>query len=359
MREDEFSERKQMMLSGDLIKRNAVLRNRHAGRRCFLVGNGSSLLKQDLHPLKDEITLVGNRFFNHPIVNEWQPTYYCLADPAYFDREDLISEFYPALRQRIQYSTFVVSVAGAPLVNERKVLPPDQTYYVQFGAELTHQEVFWVELTETIPAVMNVMQLAMMTALYMGCNPIYLMGMEHDWLANWVCKDAWKQHFYQDGPIEKEMFNETYRYRQELECQLRLWYGYEHLLAFLQRSGRMIINATAGGVLDVFPRQKYEDVLRDKRPVPGEGPYSPCSSPMAILRDRAFQLSAKADEFLRQGEFEKALRRLDEAMYAYPALTGLQRQRAQCLAKLGRKGEAAAAARAERLLAGAGAPSDV
>src|SRR5689334_4044737 len=64
---------------GPLLQRNEVFRDRHKGRRCFVIGNGPSLKEQDLSPLVDEITLVTNSFYAHPIVGDsWQPSYYFL-----------------------------------------------------------------------------------------------------------------------------------------------------------------------------------------------------------------------------------------------------------------------------------------
>src|SRR6185295_12690269 len=41
---------------GPLLKRNEIFRDRHKGKRCFVIGNGPSLKNQDLSLLADEIT---------------------------------------------------------------------------------------------------------------------------------------------------------------------------------------------------------------------------------------------------------------------------------------------------------------
>ena len=46
---------------------NKDLKNRHAGRRAFVIGNGPSLGRQDLRPLANEITIA-------PIVSTNTPT---------------------------------------------------------------------------------------------------------------------------------------------------------------------------------------------------------------------------------------------------------------------------------------------
>src|SRR5262249_33051041 len=85
---DRFQPDHTMALSQEdrrLLASNSGLRGLHSGKRCFVLGNGPSLCVEDLSPLACEITFVMNRFFDNPIVEEWQPTYYCLSDPAFFD----------------------------------------------------------------------------------------------------------------------------------------------------------------------------------------------------------------------------------------------------------------------------------
>jgi hypothetical protein len=54
----------------DLLNQNEKLRNCHRGQRCFVIGNGPSLTKQDLAPLDGEITFVMNAFWKHPILDK-------------------------------------------------------------------------------------------------------------------------------------------------------------------------------------------------------------------------------------------------------------------------------------------------
>src|SRR5437762_13838485 len=67
------------------LARNRAFAGRHAGQRCFILATGPSLATQDLGPLVGEITFVLNAFWKHPAVEQWQPTYYFLADPLFFD----------------------------------------------------------------------------------------------------------------------------------------------------------------------------------------------------------------------------------------------------------------------------------
>lgn len=241
-----------------LLAKNAVFRNCHAGKRCFVIGNGPSLAQQDLTPLANEITFAASGFWKHPIVERWQPTYYCFADPLFFDGSESSLNFFRQLRTRIHETTFILPSSAARMVQNHQLVSDECAYYVAFGDSLSRGGLGTITLTEKIPAVINVVQLAMLAALYMGCSPIYLLGLDHDWLAH----RGPDRHFYSGGILEKHpqvvSKLEEYSYKYLMECQLELWRGYESLQEFARQQGLKIFNATAGGFLDVFPRTEFE-----------------------------------------------------------------------------------------------------
>src|SRR5689334_19098018 len=89
-----------------LLDRNRIFLDKHRGKRCFVIANGPSLKTQNIERLADDITLVMSGFWHHEVVGKWQPTYYCLSDPAYFNGSAPMKEFFANLRGRITNSTF-------------------------------------------------------------------------------------------------------------------------------------------------------------------------------------------------------------------------------------------------------------
>lgn len=58
----------------------STLKNIHAGKRCFIVGNGPSLKMEDLDKIKDEISFGVNRIYLSFDKTKWRPTYYAIQD---------------------------------------------------------------------------------------------------------------------------------------------------------------------------------------------------------------------------------------------------------------------------------------
>jgi hypothetical protein len=245
-----------------LLVRNTVFRDKHKGRRCFVIATGPSLKTQDITPLGDEITFVMSGFWKHEVTEHWQPTYYCVSDPIYFDGSATMKNFFASLTARCPNSTFFVPLAARDVIREQQLLPRDKTYPVAFEGDLDQREIKELDFTKLVPSAMTVSQFCLMLAIYMGCSPIYLLGFDHDWLSH----RGTHRHFYEGlGGLEShpqvrpELTDQNYK--EMLECALVIWRGYEVLLELARRKGIQILDATNGGFLDVFEPATYEDLV--------------------------------------------------------------------------------------------------
>jgi hypothetical protein len=259
---------------GDL-ERNRRFQDVHRGRRAFVIGNGASLKGQDLSCLGGEVTFAVNSFWQHPVVELWQPTYYSFVDPDLFVLEEpTVPAFYRSLRQRVTRSTFFVPLFYyEPLPTRRLLtvdndhLPADQTYYVALDSPISRDRDMDIDLTAFIHSVFNVVQLSIVLALYMRCDPIYLLGLDHDWLAH----RSEERHFYDKEVLRWSLpwappSRPDGSYRALMLRQLQLWHNYETLAAVARERGIRILNATDGGYLDVFPRVAYESLFPETDP---------------------------------------------------------------------------------------------
>ena len=245
---------------GPLLKRNEEFRNRHKGRRCFVIGNGPSLKKQDLSLLADEITLVTNSFYVHPIVGDtWQPTYYFLSDPQYFDGSVDLTADYAAMTSQIKSAPFFVPSYAHKFLSQSKALPAERTYYVAAGAvRLEHTDEL-PDFTTVTPGMQSVVQLAIMAGMFMGCSQIYLMGLDHDWLSH----GGEELHFYSEHEAAAQPDGHVgpWTYLSLMRALTTMWEVYVTLQKVGEAADIEIINCTHGGFLDVFRRARYEDVV--------------------------------------------------------------------------------------------------
>ena len=65
-----------------VLRENIKYKDVHKGERCFILGSGHSILKQDLTKLRGEIVITQNHFHVHPDIDVIQPKYHCVV-PMY------------------------------------------------------------------------------------------------------------------------------------------------------------------------------------------------------------------------------------------------------------------------------------
>ena len=246
---------------GPLLPANADLKDRHRGRRCFVIGNGPSLARQDLAPLAGEVTIAMNAFVRHPLLDVVRPTYYLFADGAFFDGSDASRTLLADIREKTTHSEFIAPYFAARTIRDNGWLDPGRTRHVAFAGNLRSGRLHDVDLTRPVPSVMNCAQLGLMLALYTGCSQVYLLGADHDFLAH----QGTHKHFYAGQTLagHKQVDDDygRYRYLDMIRIVTDVWLGYGNLRRLADRRGAQIVNCTDGGFLDVFPRQSFESIV--------------------------------------------------------------------------------------------------
>lgn len=262
----DYLENLDLLTKGDykVISHNKKFKNCHKNKRAFIIANGSSLNNQNIKPLANEITFVMNGFHKHPSSNIIDPNYYSIVDSAHFKNITDTQEFYSLINKNCKNSNFFITLSrGYDFNTKYEVLPSEQTNYVAIYGK--PREIS-LDFTKLMPSYGTVAAFSLAMAIYMGCNPIYLLGFDHDYLAN---RDIDK-HFYKGndglkGEIglrnETKPLSEIYSYHKTMKFMTLFWDSYISLKKIANKKGIKIYNATDGGFLDVFDRINYEEVL--------------------------------------------------------------------------------------------------
>jgi lipopolysaccharide biosynthesis glycosyltransferase len=250
--------------SGELARMEA-LRNIHRGRRCFILGNGPSLKKQDLTLLKDEVTFVSNWFALHPRYREINPTYYCLCSHTIFGGWGIP---YPVLHPDLE----ALLAETAP--ETAKFFPFCFKEYLEtctsLGGERTGYLLFEKPFKEFIDqkGSMNldparplddghsvVVTFSMFLARWMGFSEVYLLGCDAD-----HGEKGKTSHFY-DGARHATLKSDP-EHLQAVYARGRIFKAYRIAGEALAAEGVKVYNATEGGRLDLFPRVAYESLVK-------------------------------------------------------------------------------------------------
>ena len=147
------------------------LRDEHKGRPCILIGGGPSINKMDLNKFENYVTIACNGFYLKHDQLSFVPTYYTVEDPL------------PAMDNKHEINSIKKTTRIIPYDLKNVIDQPENTIYVNFRRSAVYSnsrkfpyyshdflnESFWGG---------TVMYFNIQLAEYLGCNPIYLVGVD-------------------------------------------------------------------------------------------------------------------------------------------------------------------------------------
>ncbi len=234
-------------------------RNRHAGERCFIMGNGPSLNLCDLSLLRDEITFGFNSIFLNREKMGYAPTYYVVEDVLVAeDRQKEINSFVGP-RQKFFGNYLRCFLQDSPEVIWTNVQVRYDEYpgWPHFGKDAARE--LWCGGT--------VSYLALQLAYYMGFQEIYMVGFDHRYQVpkdvqmdgkRWTSTSADPNHFHPD------YFGKGYRWHDPRTGHMEM--GFQQARRAFDAAGRQVYNATVGGHLEVFPRVDFKQLFPRRSP---------------------------------------------------------------------------------------------
>jgi len=233
----------------------AGLKDRHAGRRCFIIGNGPSLKITDLDRLHGEITFASNKIYLAFDQTEWRPTYYCVEDTL------VVKQHAGALGKLdhvIKFFPFYMKKYIPPLKNALYFYLQHEDFYPhppRFGKNACHKLYWGCTVTYTL----------IQLAFYMGIRTMFLIGVDFDYTIPDGSHDTHLSMKVYESSGEKNYFHPEYMTPGELNFIPNLFYHEKAFVAArkeIEQCGGQIFNATRGGKLEVFTRVDIDSLFR-------------------------------------------------------------------------------------------------
>lgn len=257
-------------------------KNRHAGKRCFILGSGPSMKTTDLGPLAGEHVIALNSFFLHPQLNEvlkgTEKEKYYLIPPNHPPQTE--AEWKETLEKMEANMQYKVPMFWGLDFNEGHWKHIIEKYGLFKGFDLQYffcginiREGYefnprHMDITHMTLAAGNPLIHALSLAFLMGFTEIYLMGFEHNSMFVQTSEDY---RFYADAPHQKTEAEIDFGKLRTNDAnyialdfyyhQFKLYLGIYH--AFQEK--HRIVNLTPNSMIDVFPKMRYEDVIATTR----------------------------------------------------------------------------------------------
>jgi hypothetical protein len=225
------------------IRRINAMHNKHAGERCFIIGNGPSLKNTDLSKLRNENTIGMNRIY--------------LAFPDlgfttkyYLSVNDLVVEQCAEDIRKLEIPSFI-SWRGRKWVAPAPNLHYLYTTYTgpKFAANAAGR--LWEGATVTY--------VAMQLAFHLGFKQVILIGVDHNFETKGKPNETIVSQGDDPNHFSPAYFGKGFRWQlPDLDTSER---GYIIAREAYKSAGREIIDATVGGKLTVFPKVSYESLF--------------------------------------------------------------------------------------------------
>ena len=235
------------------------LTNKHAGERCFIVANGPSLTDLDLEKLKGEVTIGSNGAYKLFGELGFPLTYYTMEDARQIeDRRKALPD--------VRGSTRIF-----PLRSSYCIKPREDTIFCNLEKESypTHRRykelypLFSQDFASAVYLGSTVTYFNLQLAFHLGCDPVYLIGLDHDY--GEIVKKL--------PPGKVKITPEVYEMIKDSHFQA----GYHQIGGYIgvpyvvyqeqgfrkaklvyESRGRNVYNASSYSKLDVFERETYE-----------------------------------------------------------------------------------------------------
>jgi len=236
------------------------MRNRHWGQRAWIIGNGPSLRDMDLSPLANEFTFGSNRVYLAFDDLGFHTTY--LSGSARWIIRQFGEEMAQSGPQVFLSHLFASEVPTLP----RTVT----TFLSRRRASFGTHPLFW-----GFHDGGTVTYTSMQLAFYMGFTEVILIGVDHSFVETGTAAaevvpqadDDPRAATVVSGGDDPNHFLPNY-FGKGVKWSLPSWHQMEESYAMARKryeaAGRLIVDATVGGKLTIFPKVDYEKVVSSR-----------------------------------------------------------------------------------------------
>ncbi len=219
-------------------KKNTELAKYKKSKRCYILGLGPSLKGVDFSKLDGDL-IATNRFYKFDDKKQLIPNYYVVVDRAFYggDAKDAFKECV------MQYPDTCMVLNGIYrdwCENEIGNINKLRHYFYMWNGGVSAKRD--LSLTKVLPAVNNVVHIAIMLALHCGYEEIVLLGCDFNSFASPVAN-----HCYKDAKSERLWTMEYELYAYSLAA-----HAHNELNKYAHNKGQRIVNCTKGSLLDAY-----------------------------------------------------------------------------------------------------------
>lgn len=249
------------------VKDNSKLRGIHKGESVFICGNGPSMNTVDYALLKGKNVITVNWSPLSDKFKELDSKYHILMDPAFFQmRDDLVFDDNKLhnLYEKLCNSDMELFVLGSGYDFISKCCNAlDKFHYLMVGESYLVYKPKRFDLCECIPTFTNVVQYAIVVALYLGFEDIYLLGCDQTAVEGYINEILGRDGkvSYMAGLQNQNNFVQKLEAEKVMYDQYILFEGFKYLKEYCEENRVSIYNCSKPSLVTAIPYKDYLSVL--------------------------------------------------------------------------------------------------
>lgn len=225
------------------------LRNRHQGKRAFIICNGPSLRPEDLDKIQEngDISFACNKIDKIFDRCKWRPTYYAVLDETYQ---------FSLLKTMNEMSADIKFFRRESFWKTRHV-DGNKVFLRAIGNKnLLKNSKFSEDCSKRLYTIATTTYSLFQLAVYMGIKDLYIIGCDNSY-AREIGKDGKIRNTgrasYFAGMDSKEQATAVSTWQMNI--------AYEYASKYAKEHGFNIYNATRGGYLEAFERIDFDKLF--------------------------------------------------------------------------------------------------
>lgn len=256
-------------------KRSSVGPEAPEGGKIIVLGNGPSLndtiAQFGSTALAKYPTMAVNFAGNAPEFTQLRPRYYVVADPIFFsaDGNEKVMALWQNLAELVTWDMTIfvpMNQVGRVRLHNQRIKVAGFNFVGIEGFGPFARAAF--DAGRGMPRPRNVLIPAIMMAMRLGYNDIYVAGADHSWTKTLDVDDhnrvvTVQPHFYHDDEQEAKRVEQVYRNIHLHDILLSFHIAFKSYFAiedYARRRGVNIWNATPGSFIDAFRRKSLEEI---------------------------------------------------------------------------------------------------
>jgi hypothetical protein len=251
-----------------ISKKNILLKDKHKGERCFILGTAPSINNQDLSYLKNEIVIPLNFFYLHDKYKTIKPSYHLITSivghscflPKKEAHEKRIKTFNQIEESVSKKTNLLLNFKDYTFIKKHHFLKKHSIFFLGTSANIENLLNRKIDISKEASQSIQSLVTAIEVAMYMGFKSIYLLGIDHNYyFPKYIeSKNPENPYFFTTQTIKspKRKFKITDR-----KYLVALWHQYHVLKKYAEKHNITIKNANPKSLLDVFPFTTFESLF--------------------------------------------------------------------------------------------------